>query len=514
MPRQRIDFTPVHRSEWKKQLNDALSQDVEFTHTNQPEQKYSMRGRNYDRCCRVRDSSNSSSDRDRSSSRDDYHYSSVYQSQRSHKRNNRKRERSPGDHVTKRRHHNFHECRRNHESYLHDPICTTLEPSYIQNLMNQISNLSLQLEIMQNRISGVPPIQTSSQTHASINIQNEGDENQQNETQLLLEAPTPFETPPENHEPLIIVPKNLTPSLLTLNNNASKLPSQINHEDGQVSRFTEITQMPLEPMTSIFKQTFHDEIVKILDHLPTDQQFDITKNFTQQINHVIYVTVPAVKALISPRLMFTDDELIATIRQLHKSRRGKWKSREKLDAHRARRRISSRTKRKICSRIRGLQHMVRVGDPILNECQPSSLNWEEYLHDLERAVNDPALQSCEESDTDEALANQERGERPTIIRDNNSVIKVYDKPWRSNKIKRLLRRCDEVGGSVYGLIRKRWYNDQLYINNNSRPSEHVPRWWIATNWSNSNAESSEIHKEIEQEVDKENDGDNNNGNDI
>ncbi|CAG8828469.1 2162_t:CDS:2, partial [Gigaspora margarita] len=496
MPRQRIDFTPVHRSEWKKQPNGALSQDVDFTHTNQPEQKYSTRGRSHDRCCRVRDSSNSSSDRDRSSSRDDYHYSSVYQSQRSHNRNNRKRERSPGDHVTKRyhnhflnhrkiivlpkkiknhrssnikkkkklsskcyrKHHNFHECKRNHESYLHDPIYTTLEPPYIQNLMNQISNLSLQLEIMQSRISGVPPIQTSSQTHASINVQNEGDENQQNETQLLLEAPTPFETPPENHEPLVIVPKNLTPSLLTLNNNASKLSSQINYEDGQVSQFTEITQitqMPLEPMNSVFKQTFHDEIVKILDHLPTDQQFDITKNFTQQINHVIYVTVPAVKALISPRLVFTDDELIATIRQLHKSRRGKWKSREKLDAHRARRRISSRTKRKICSRIRGLQHMVRVGDPILNECQPSTLNWEEYLHDLERAVNDPALQSCEESDTDEALANQERGERPTIIRDNNSVIKVYDKPWRSNKIKRLLRRCDEVGGSVYGLIRKR-----------------------------------------------------------
>ncbi|CAG8490192.1 15011_t:CDS:2 [Dentiscutata erythropus] len=506
MPRQRIDFTPVHRSEWKKHPNGVLSQDIEFTHTNQSEQRYPKRGRSYDRCCRIRDSSNSSSDRDRSSSRDDFyqnHYSSTYQSQRSHNRNNRKRERSPpDDHITTRRRHHFNESRRNHESYLHQPVCTTFEPSYIQNLMSQISNLSLQLEIMQNRISGVPPIQPSS-THASINMQNEGDENQQNETRLLLEAPTPFERPPENHETLVIVSKNQTLSL----NKASKLPSQMNNEDAQ------FTQMPLEPMNSVFKQTFHDEIVKILDHLPTEHQFDITKNFTQQLNHVTYVTIPAVKALISPRLVFTDDELIATIRQLHKSRRGKWKSREKLEAHRARRRISSRTKRKICSRIRGLQHMVRIGDPILNECQPPTLSWEEYLHDLERAVNDPALQSCEESDNDEVLANQERGERPTIIRDSNSVIKVYDKPWRSTKIKRLLRRCDEVGGSVYGLIRKRWYNDQLYVNNNSRPNEHVPHWWVSTNWSTSDAESSEIHKEVELEVDKENVGDNN-GNDI
>ncbi|CAG8488490.1 1078_t:CDS:2 [Racocetra fulgida] len=333
--------------------------------------------------------------------------------------------------------------------------------------MKQINNLSLQLEIIQTKISGVPPIQTSPSL-ASINVQNEN-ENQQN-AMLLLEAPSHLETSPEIHESLIPSPKNLEP-FPSSPNKTRKMPSQINNEVGQVNQFT---QSSLEPMNSVFKQTFHDEIVKILDHLPTEQQFDVTKNFTQQLNHVTYVTAPAVKALISPRLVFTDNELIAIIRQLHKSRRGKWKSREKLESHRARRRIS---------------------DSILNECQPPTLNWDEYLRDLERAVNDPALQSCEESDTDEALANQESDERPTIIRNNNRVIKVYDKPWRSTKC--LLRRCDEVGGSVYGLIRKRWYNDQLYVNNNSHPNEHIPDWWISTNWS-PNIESNENHNELRE----------------
>ncbi|CAG8675853.1 25964_t:CDS:2, partial [Racocetra persica] len=424
MPRQRIDFTPVHRSECNKRSNGILSHDLECSHTNQSEQKYLMRGRSRDRYCWNYDSSSSS----RSSSRDDLdqsHYSSIYQSQRSHSKN-RRRERSPDDHIKPRRHH-LYERRRNHESYSHHPVCTTLEPPYVQNLMKQINNLSLQLEIMQTKISGAPPIQTSPPL-ASTNVQNEN-ENQQNATMLLLEAPSHLETSPEIHESLIPSPKNLEPFPSSFNK-TRKMPSQINNEVGQVNQST---QSPLEPMNSVFKQTFHDEIVKILDHLPTEQQFDVTKNFTQQLNHVTYVTVPAVKALISPRLVFTDNELIAIIRQLHKSRRGKWKSREKLESHRARRRISSRTKRKIFSRIRGLQHMVRVGDSILNECQPPTLNWDEYLRDLERAVNDPALQSCEESDTDEALANQESDERPTIIRNNNRVIKVYDKPWRSTR---------------------------------------------------------------------------------
>ncbi|CAG8592153.1 6553_t:CDS:2, partial [Cetraspora pellucida] len=460
MPRQRIDFTPVHRSECKKRPNGVLSHDLECSHTNQSAQKYLMRGRSRDRCWN-RDSSSSS----RSSSRDDLdqnHYSSIYQSQRSHNKN-RRRERSPGDHLKTRKQH-FYERRRNHESSLHHPVCTTLEPPYVQNLMKQINNLSLQLEIIQTSISAVPPIQTS--PLSSISVQNEN-ENHQNTTMLLLEAPVQLETPSEIHESSskISDPSRTSP------NKTGNFPSQINNEIGKVNQFS---QSSLEPMNSVFKQTFHDEIVKSLDHLPTEQQFDITKNFTQQLNHVTYVTVPAVKALISPRLVFTDNELIAILRQLHKSRRGKWKSREKLETHRARRRISSRTKRKIFSRIRGLQHMIRVGDSILNECQPPSLSWDEYLHDLERAVNDPALQSCEESDTDEALASQESDERPMIIRNNNRVIKVYDKPWRSTRIKCLLRRCDEVGGSVYGLIRKRWYNDQLYVNNNSRPNDHVP----------------------------------------
>lgn len=191
---------------------------------------------------------------------------------------------------------------------------------------------------MQSRISNVPSIQTSSPTHTSISVHNENEEDQPNTTRLLLEAPTQIRTSPKIHESLVQQHENSMPSS-PCPSETGRLPSQINNEVEQV------TQLSLGPMNSVFKQTFHDEVVTILDHLPVEQQFDITQNFTQQLNHVFHVTIPAIKALISPRLMFTDDELIAIIRQLHKSRRGKWKSREKLETHRARRRTSSRTTR-------------------------------------------------------------------------------------------------------------------------------------------------------------------------
>ncbi|CAG8655212.1 15684_t:CDS:2, partial [Dentiscutata heterogama] len=122
--------------------------------------------------------------------------------------------------------------------------------------------------------------------------------------------------------------------------------------------------------------------------------------------------------------------------------------------------------------------------------QPPRLSWNEYLRDLESAVNDSALQSAEESDTDEELANYERenDERPANIYDTNSVLKVINKPWRSARIACLLHRCGEVAGT--NLFRKRWHNEN-FIDYNSRPKDDIPSWWISTKWSSSKVESGE-----------------------
>ena len=81
--------------------------------------------------------------------------------------------------------------------------------------------------------------------------------------------------------------------------------------------------------------------------------------------------------------------------------------------------------------------MISTKDPILNDCHPSSVvSWEEFLEDCEEAVNSSGLQSDECSTNDEALANEERnnGERPDNVLNTNSVIKVYNKKWRSTRV--------------------------------------------------------------------------------
>lgn len=81
--------------------------------------------------------------------------------------------------------------------------------------------------------------------------------------------------------------------------------------------------------------------------------------------------------------------------------------------------------------------MIYTKDPILNDCHPSSvMSWAEFLEDCEKAVNSSELQSDEWSSSDEVLANNERdnGKRPDNILDTNSVIKVYNKTWRSTRV--------------------------------------------------------------------------------
>lgn len=81
--------------------------------------------------------------------------------------------------------------------------------------------------------------------------------------------------------------------------------------------------------------------------------------------------------------------------------------------------------------------MIYTNDKLLMDCYPSSdISYEEFLEDCERAINTPELQSDECSSDDEVLANDERenNKRPEHILNTNSVIKVYNKNWRSTRV--------------------------------------------------------------------------------
>ncbi|CAG8476643.1 1855_t:CDS:2 [Racocetra persica] len=511
MPRHRAELTSLGRKEKNEVLEKSYPlrsypiQSTSFDHRNHynDEREYSHTSRYARRDSRGRDRYYSRNDsHDRNVSRD-YSYRSRRSPYRDYRSRSRSRERSFRDNFTRynqdnysseyrrnyrspeyrRSNHspeyrrNFHspeyrrsnhspeyprEWNRHHPSYPMIKQENQNDQTYVQLLARQICNLTHQLEALQAGRSGF--------TQTITPISTEGVEIQDTDRQPTS-VPTPIRTSPRMSE---------------LN-----LPSShINEPKKLSSRFC--SDQHLKPMDPIFKQVFRDEVVSILDQLPRSHQFKITKHFSQQLDHITCFTVPAIKEKVSPALLFTDNELIAVLKQLHKSRRGVWKNerRDQVDESRKRKHVSSRTSRKIRRRINGLRHMVYVNDTILRNCQPPTLHWNEYLRDLEYAVNDAALQSAEESDTDEELADNERenDERPENILDTNSVIKVYNKPWRSTRITCILHRCDEVTGT--NLIRKRWYDDN-YVDYKSRPKKDMPFWWISTRWSSSNIENSE-----------------------
>jgi hypothetical protein len=84
--------------------------------------------------------------------------------------------------------------------------------------------------------------------------------------------------------------------------------------------------------------------------------------------------------------------------------------------------------------------MIFTKDNVLNECQPSGMDWTDYLKDCELIINSPDVHSDEWSTEDEALANNERNDnkRPDRIKETNSVIKIYDKEWRSTRVRKVL----------------------------------------------------------------------------
>jgi hypothetical protein len=80
--------------------------------------------------------------------------------------------------------------------------------------------------------------------------------------------------------------------------------------------------------------------------------------------------------------------------------------------------------------------MIYTKDKLLTDCQPRDISFEEFLKDCESAINTSELHSDERSSDDEALAQKERDDkdRPEQILNTNSVIKVYNKQWRSARV--------------------------------------------------------------------------------
>jgi hypothetical protein len=85
--------------------------------------------------------------------------------------------------------------------------------------------------------------------------------------------------------------------------------------------------------------------------------------------------------------------------------------------------------------------MISTQDKLLSECHPNNLTWKEFLKDCERAINTSEVHSDEWSSDDEELADEERKNnlRKDKIKNSNSVIKIYDKKWRSSRVCKVVK---------------------------------------------------------------------------
>ncbi|CAB5374775.1 unnamed protein product [Rhizophagus irregularis] len=176
--------------------------------------------------------------------------------------------------------------------------------------------------------------------------------------------------------------------------------------------------------------------------------------------------------------------------------------------------MTSRREQKMFRRKKGLQYLISTKDDILSECHPHNLTWEEFIKDCKKAVNTSEIHSDEWSSNDEELANAEHSKnarrgRLANTNNNNSVIKIYNKNWRSSRITKILHRAEEIGISIKtGLSRTRYRSDNN-VDKKSEPNESMSSWWISSTWA---AQESDDDEEEEDNNNDDNNEDNNDDN--
>lgn len=69
-------------------------------------------------------------------------------------------------------------------------------------------------------------------------------------------------------------------------------------------------------------------MIQIYNNLNSEIQFDLSKTFSAQKKKINKKLLPAIKAAMNPMLDVYDYEIIAVIKQFHKSRRDVWKKKQ------------------------------------------------------------------------------------------------------------------------------------------------------------------------------------------
>ncbi|CAB4429335.1 unnamed protein product [Rhizophagus irregularis] len=193
-----------------------------------------------------------------------------------------------------------------------------------------------------------------------------------------------------------------------------------------------------ELCTAISNLGREDEVVQILKGLDDFLTIDHKNRWTDIERHVTQDTIPAIKRVLGNKFQYTDIEL----------------------------------KKKKERQQRGFCHMLNRRDQKLTDLQPS-IPWDDWIEGLEAIINDSSYHSNEISESDKEKVQEEKNRNIRPSRNENS-----------NHIQNFLRHADLTGESIQNIKvgRKRWYNDQLYIENNSKPPRNALAWAISSSY--------------------------------
>ena len=80
--------------------------------------------------------------------------------------------------------------------------------------------------------------------------------------------------------------------------------------------------------------------------------------------------------------------------------------------------------------------MIATNDSLLEDCRPIDMSRKDFLLDCKKSINLTDVHSDEISSDNKVLAEEERNMKkwPENILKSNSVIKVYEKKWRSRRV--------------------------------------------------------------------------------
>ncbi|CAB5359516.1 unnamed protein product [Rhizophagus irregularis] len=240
-------------------------------------------------------------------------------------------------------------------------------------------------------------------------------------------------------------------------------PDSTSDDNDSDSNFIPKYYFSKDKMPHDLREALRLEVKWLLSRFPDEDKLNLNKTFEQQSDQVNEIIVPAIMESLNKTIFpVTNNVVYSMIHSLHRHRREEYKLKERspefIDKQYRRRHSNSRRNSKQKNRAKMINHLRRVGDPLIRKFNNDH---------LQPIINHSAYHSPEISETDEENPS---GKRKIVIRDLK---------WRSSTCRMFLRNyIDRKISEKSKVPKKRKYvydNENFYDKEEEKPC-NAPKW--------------------------------------